>query len=242
MKISVCMATYNGEKFIQHQINSILSQLHEEDEIIIADDGSIDNTIPIIESFNDRRIKLLHHIKKSEKYKSNYTTRNIEFALQNATGDLIFLADQDDVWFPNKIEVMQPFLVKYDLVISDCIVTDEDLNVLHQSYFNLIHSKQGFIHNIIKNSYLGCCMAFKRELLKIALPIPTGPIAHDIWIGLISDCKKTVKFIEPPTIFYRRHPNTVSTSGKKSTSSLLFKLYYRTSITLNLFKRIYLRK
>jgi glycosyltransferase involved in cell wall biosynthesis len=242
MKTSVCMATFNGGKYIKTQIESILSQLNDSDELIISDDGSSDGTIEVIESFNDKRITLLNHAKKKENYKGSYTTRNFEHALNNASGDIIFLSDQDDVWSERQVEKMSKLLCYNDLVLSNCIVTDESLNLLHDSYFDLIRSKKGLINNIIKNAYLGCCMAFKKEILNIALPIPPGPIAHDIWIGLIAECYGNPFFYREPLVFYRRHSNNVSTSANKSNNTLAFKIYYRLCILLRLFILIIKRK
>jgi len=230
------MASYNGELYIKEQINSILFQLSKTDELIISDDGSTDNTIAIINKFHDDRIRLLFHKNKEEKYQFKNTTKNIEFALQKAKGDIIFLADQDDVWLSNKVSIMLSALNNNHLVVSNCKVTDANLNIIIPSYFNLIHSKEGLIHNLIKNSYLGCCMAFRRELLNECLPFPDGPIAHDIWIGLIAEKNKKVKFIETPTLLYRRHVTCVSTSSKRSSSSLKFKIYHRFYIVISLIK------
>ena len=112
-KISVCIATYNGEKYIKEQLESIIHQLGEYDEIIISDDGSNDKTIQIIENFKDTRIKIFNHSpNRKTKYKFDLTTRNIENALSKAKGDFIFLADQDDIWIKNKVEKLIPFFEK----------------------------------------------------------------------------------------------------------------------------------
>ena len=92
--ISVCVTTYNGSLFLKEQIDSILCQLNKDDEIIISDDGSIDNTISIIESYNDCRIKIFYHTTIKNQYRFDLTTRNFENALFQAKGDYIFFADQ----------------------------------------------------------------------------------------------------------------------------------------------------
>ena len=226
--ISVCIATYNGEKYIKEQLDSIISQLDKDDEVIISDDGSTDSTIQIIENFKDRRIKIFNHIpNKKTKYKFDLTTRNIENALSKAKGDYIFLADQDDIWKKNKIEKIMPLFKKYDLILHDCSVIDNSKKVLHSSYFKLNKSKIGIINNLIKNSYLGCCMAFKREILKETLPFPISPIPHDIWIGLIAELKGKVFLSNKKLIQYRRHQNNLSPSSSKSNNSFCFKFKYR---------------
>ena len=128
--ISVCMATYNGEKFIFKQIESILSQLNDDDELIISDNSSDDGTIEIIDSFNDKIIKLLtldrdKKLLQSFKGIEKTITQNFENALNQATGDIIFLSDQDDVWYNNKTQVMVPLLLKYSLVVCDCSIINE---------------------------------------------------------------------------------------------------------------------
>jgi glycosyltransferase involved in cell wall biosynthesis len=123
-KISVCMATRNGEKYIKQQLSSILKQLSKNDEVIISDDSSTDNTIDIIKSFEDKRIKIYANNKF---YSPVY---NFENALLRSTGDIIFLSDQDDIWEDKKIRVMYELLKRYDLVVSDCTIIDRKGKVL----------------------------------------------------------------------------------------------------------------
>ena len=215
-KISVCLASYNGEKYIKEQLESILPQLEKYDEIVISDDGSSDRTLEIVQLLEDSRIKIIHNLKK------NGLTYNFENALKNATGDIIFLSDQDDVWLPNKISVSLNWLDNNDLVVTNCKITDSDLNILNESYFALNDSKSGFLKNFYRSSYLGCCTTFKRELLKDLLPFPSNLyLYHDWWIGFIADAKYKVKFVDTPCLLYRRHDNNMSSTGNKSKQSLL---------------------
>jgi len=231
MKISVCMATYNGEKYIARQLASILTQLDINDEVIITDDSSTDNTVEVIESLNDERLKLF---KKNNYHSATY---NFENALRKASGDLIFLSDQDDIWIQNKVSTILKYLKEFDLVVHDCIVIDEDCNVLNDSYFKIVNSKKGFFKNIMKNSYLGCCMAFKRNILEKCLPFPKNLIAHDIWIGLISDMIGKTLFLDSKLILYRRHTSTFTYAGRKSRNSMLFKIKYRIILTAQIFRK-----
>ena len=111
--ISVCIATYNGERFIERQIISILNQLGSEDEIVIADDGSTDNTLAILKRLNDSRLRVVEGAHRHS------PIWNFERALEQAKGEYIFLADQDDVWMPEKVAVTMNYLQKYDCVVSD---------------------------------------------------------------------------------------------------------------------------
>ena len=131
-KISVAMATFNGEKYIKEQIETILENLSDNDELVISDDGSTDNTLDIISDYNDSRIKLISGPKKGIK-------KNFENAINNCEGDYIFLSDQDDIWNSNKIEeVMKVFHEKnVMLVIHDAKIVDSDNNLLEKSFFSL---------------------------------------------------------------------------------------------------------
>ena len=228
--ISVCIPTYNGEKFIYQQIISILSQINSDDEIIISDDGSTDKTLDIIKSFNDDRLKIFYNNKIKSKYSFNLTTQNLQNALLKARGEIIFLADQDDVWIDNKIERCINYLKNgYDLILHDCAIVDQNNNLIDKSYFKLNNSTPGIFNNIVKNSYLGCCMAINKKVLNYALPFPKD-IPHDIWIGLIAEQFTKVKFLQEILINYRRHGNNLSASGEKSSNTLLFKIKYRAII------------
>lgn len=126
--ISVCIATHNGAHYIKEQIGSILCQLGINDEIIISDDGSTDNTIDILLAFNDKRIKI-HFYKQpvKSKHSHTYVCRNFENALRYAKGEYIFLADQDDWWMPNKVEKCLEDLIKHTLVVHQAEICNEDL-------------------------------------------------------------------------------------------------------------------
>ena len=152
--ISVCIATYNGGKYIKEQLESILSQLGEGDEVIISDDSSTDATLSVVKSVGDPRVRIFG----GNTFHS--PTYNFENALRQAKGDYIFLSDQDDVWKADKVKVMMKALENYDLVASDCTVVDSDLNVIKESYHGKLPSPKVSV-NIIHNSYMGCNMAFR---------------------------------------------------------------------------------
>lgn len=235
--VSVCIATYNGEEYIEEQLSSILSQLALEDEVIISDDGSTDRTQEIISSFKDSRIRFIRHLKTDCKCSFDYTTHNFENALKYAQGDYIFLADQDDIWLPGKVEIMCFHLQRNILVLSDCKVVDFRLETILESYFKYNHSGKGILKNIIHNSYLGCCMAFRKDLVKHALPFPKSAVAHDIWLGLLAEKFGEVLFLDIPMILYRRHGKNVSYSGEISKNSIGFKIYYRLIVLINILRR-----
>jgi glycosyltransferase involved in cell wall biosynthesis len=231
--ISVCIATYNGEKYVKEQLDSILCQLGKDDEIVISDDGSTDNTIAIIKKLDDPRIKIYHHQQEQNSYSGTLKTcfmvgRNAAHALKQAAGDIIFLADQDDVWLENKVATFVHHLEKYDLVLSDCIITDENLVTLYPSHFRVFgYPKTTVFQTIYKTKFLGCCLAFNRALLDKALPFPSAPIMHDVWIGLLACQYGKIKIENTPYVLYRRHNDNASISVEDKKTSLGFKLVYR---------------
>lgn len=229
-KISVCIATYNGECFIKKQLESIISQLDLYDEIIVSDDGSNDSTLEIIRSFSDRRITIIENNFKNPVY-------NFENALKHAIGKYIFLADQDDIWLPEKVQTILSLLQSNDLIVCNNRVINEKGELMHNSFFELNHSDTGIIHNIIKNSYIGCCMAFNRKILLKSLPFPSDIPMHDWWIGMIAESCGKPYFHHEPLVLYRRHSSNASTSGGKSNFSLLKKFEFRFILIKNLIKR-----
>jgi glycosyltransferase involved in cell wall biosynthesis len=226
------MATYNGEKFIEDQLKSILSQLSINDELIISDDNSSDNTRKIIESFNDKRVLFILN-----QGKKGYTS-NFENALNFASGDIIFLSDQDDVWLPQKVEKVLEELTIYDLVVTNSKVTDENLNIQNSSFFSFYNSGPGIVKNILCNTYYGSCMAFSKKILKKALPFPKNDyVGFDIWIGLVAESIGKVKFINEPLLLYRRSDSSITSLGSivsRSKKTISYKIMKR----LNLIKEI----
>lgn len=216
--ISVCMATYNGEKFVADQIKSILNQIDVDDELIISDDNSTDSTVKIIQQFDDSRIKLVKNLKGG-------IVNNFENSLKNARGDFIFLSDQDDVWRSNKIKVVVSYLRNdYDLIVHNATVTNANLKSSGESLFGHYNSRPGFIINLYKNNFVGCCMAFRREILDVCMPFPSYLPMHDSWIGLISTLRWRVGFIDDELIYHRRHNFNSSTTGATSGSSFFKKI------------------
>ena len=217
--ISVCMATYNGEKYIREQMESILCQLNECDEVIVSDDGSKDGTIRILESFHDERIKILQNEGK------HGFVGNFENALRVAKGDFIFLSDQDDEWMPNKVAVVLKELKDSDLIVHDAELIDGEGKSMGKNYYSFLHNSSCFLMNLWKTRFLGCCMAFRKAVLDDCLPFPQNTVGHDYWIGMYSLVNYRVKFIPDILLMYRRHGGNVSPSSEKSNNSMFYKLY-----------------
>lgn len=201
--ISVCMATYNGERFLRRQLETILPQLAAGDELVIADDSSTDGTVAIIRSYDDPRIRLF----TGNRFRS--PVFNFEFALQQARGNILVLADQDDVWLENKLAVVRDRFAAPPsgpvLIALDGYVVDEAEQVIADSIFARLNAGPGFLKNLWNNRYLGCCLAFNRELLDVALPFPRRIPMHDIWLGQLCQLVGSAEFVPEKTILYRKH-------------------------------------
>ena len=209
-KVSVCMAAYNGAKFIEAQIASILPQLAADDEIVIVDDGSRDDTVARIREIHDDRIRLFKH------ERNEGVVATFEDALRCATGNILFLSDDDDLWAPTKVErVLKEFErhPEAQVVASKVALIDERGDLLPDGRVNRYGVFQsGFWRNIVKNHYQGSAMAIRASLLGRILPFPRGKLfLHDAWIGTRNEIHggKTV-FIDEPLVYYRRHTQNAS--------------------------------
>lgn len=226
--ISVCIATYNGASYIEEQLKSILGQLDVDDEVVISDDSSSDDTLSIIKRIGDDRIKIYAHKQRKAKFTIDYATANFENALLHSQGDIIFLADQDDKWLDGKVKTMLEALRAHDIVMSDCCVANQFLQVTEPSYYSSYRKfRNSIISNFLKPSFLGCCMAFHRHVLNRVLPFPSYGVGHDYWIGLVGLRFYDFYFLDTPLMLYRRHSENVTDGGKKNHTSFLFKLRYR---------------
>ena len=219
-RISVAMVSYQGAKYIEEQLDSILLQLGSEDEVVVSDDGSTDGTREILARYAERdaRVCMIDGPKAGVK-------KNVENALRACSGEYIFLADQDDIWMPEKVAcVMRAFNRDgVGLVVHDAIVTDGTCEeVILESFYSLKGSGAGVLKNIWRNTYIGCCMAFKRDILNEVLPIPNYIEMHDQWIGVINDQLKCgTSFIPEKLIKYRRHGNNASEMSHYSVPRML---------------------
>lgn len=227
------MATYNGEKYIHEQMESILRQLGENDEVVVSDDSSTDNTIRIIESFGDKRIIIL----REQRFRS--ALFNFENALKHSHGKYIFLADQDDFWVHDRVSKILPYFDTYDLIVNDCKIVDDKLQVTGESYFNMVKAGPGLLRNLARtSSYIGCCMCFKREVLEKSLPFPKNIPMHDFWIAMIAEVLFRIKFIPEPLVLYRRHSNNLSFTATGSSNSLLKRASFRINTVIPLVARL----
>ena len=228
-KISVCMAVYNGAAYLKPQMCSILSQLRTNDEVVVVDDASQDNSTELLRELSDARVPVYRNERNMG------VLAAFERAMSQAQGEILFLSDQDDIWLPGKVEkIIGAFSLNPEitLVASDAQVIDETGCIVADSFFEQRGPfSVGVLHNLIKNKYLGCTLAFRRSMLEYFLPIPRDVPMHDIWFGLINDISGKTHYIDQPLIAYRRHGNNVSPSVG---APILQKLVWRWRLAKNL--------
>jgi len=233
-KASVCMAAYNGGPFVERQLNSILPQLQANDEVVIVDDGSRDDTVRRIEEVFDNRIRLLRHEKNAG------VVATFEDALRSATGDILFLCDDDDLWAPTKVRRFLDVFEsrpEVDIATSRVRMIDESDQPLPDSLINRGgRFLPGFWRNLYMNHYQGSAMAIRASLLGRVLPFPLQRLfLHDAWIGTRNDLLGgKAAFIDEALLFYRRHSNNAS-----RTDSLPRQLRKRMELLLAHFRYVF---
>ncbi len=211
--LTVLLATYNGEKYLKEQIESLLSQTYSDFQILIHDDGSTDGTMAIINSY---MTKYPEKIKYLEGEKCGGACQNFSFMLSKCDSEYIMFCDQDDVWFPDKIEITMDSMREAErispnlpvLVHGDLTVTDGDLNVIDKSFFHFqsINGKRAtFSHLLVQNYVTGCTVMINRNLKDKCGEIPRECAMHDWWLALVCSLFGEIVFINRPLLYYRQH-------------------------------------
>jgi glycosyltransferase involved in cell wall biosynthesis len=209
------MATFQGMPFIMSQLESILVQLTPDDEVVISDNGSTDGTLAYLLDLaaQDQRVRVFSF----DEIKG--VIPNFQHALEKCRGDLIFLCDQDDIWKTNKMDTISRLFSANERLLAvqhDAELIDATGRVTDPSFFALRRSGCGVWKNYVKNTWQGCNMAFRREVLDIALPFPRSIPMHDVWIGLLSELSGDVYFLPQVLSGYRRHTDNVSAMKRAS--------------------------
>ena len=214
------MAAYNGSRYIEEQIRSILLDIGDDDEIVVVDDKSTDDTADLVEAMDDPRVRL---------YRSAENCRYVRTfgkAAALARGEYIFLADQDDVWVPGRTESMIAELQSHAVVAGNVArfggppvaaqwsLEEKDSD---RSLRNLFGIMVGY------RPYYGCAMGFRREFADVLLPMPRYLFeSHDLWIAIAANMAGEMKHLESPPVLYRRlHENNETPRGWRGPGQIL---------------------
>lgn len=234
-RVSIVLSTYNGERYIEEQINSILSSSYQDTDLYIRDDGSSDRTMEILEGYRSSTPDRIHVIRNEVNLG---VTLNFLQGVCDTTADYIMLCDQDDVWKPNKIgdtlkrmRHMEAQLGK-DIplaVFTDATVVDGSLNTLHDSFFRigkLDPRKTDLPHILMENKLIGCTVMINASLRRVlkSRKLPEKARYHDWWIALIAASCGKIGFLPEQTMLYRQH-------GTNVVGSRSFLSYFKDRIT-----------
>lgn len=225
--ISIAMATYNGEKYLQQQLDSIAAQTVLPDELVVCDDCSTDKTIEILENFKN---KVNFDVRILQNQTNSGYVKNFARVIPEAKGDFVFMCDQDDFWFPNKIEtVLKTFDENPDaqLVAHNAMCTNSDLEPLGKTLFEFDVSR-GLRYGSAIHGFVTCV---KRSYLKYMLPIPYC-YSFDRWLSLPASELKVRYELDTMLGYYRRHENAITfdTIGKSQNFINIAKRKIRSNI------------
>lgn len=230
--ITILLATFNGEKYIAEQIESILMQTVVNWKLVIQDDCSTDETVTIVKQYmkrNPSKINLIVRTRSSGSAKNNFSSM-----LKLVDTEYMMTCDQDDVWLPNKIEItmlkMKEMEVRVGkdtplLVHSDLKVVDRNLKIISESMFqrqNLDFNRDKLNNLLVQNIVTGCTMMVNAALLNVVQEVPEQAIMHDWWMAIIASAYGKIGFVNTPTILYRQHSN--NEIGSKNARSLHYNL------------------
>lgn len=219
IRASVCMATYNGAAYVEAQLRSILFQLGVNDEVVIVDDASSDDTLNVVSRVNDPRIRVVR-LTKNVRH-----VRAFERAISEARGDYIFLSDQDDIWVDGRLDAMIHRLNSALVVASNWTplgefvpphrrFVDEDPRT-HSKYSNLGSLYLGRL------PYFGCAMGFRREAVDLLLPFPRATEAHDLWIAIAGNVVGQIAHMERSTVQRRIHDRNLTPTHRRPVGKII---------------------
>lgn len=212
--VSIPIITYNGEKYLEEQLDSIYSQTYKNIEVLAFDDNSSDNTKNILENYHQS-----HGLKYTVNQNNIGFQKNAAQSIAACNGDFIAPADQDDIWKSHKIETLINSIGDNVLIYTDSAPILEDGTQISSHFFQVDKNMIEGNHNLaflLNNCVAAHAMLFKKELLDYILPIPEGIIFHDWWIAFVASTYGSIKYLDEPLNYYRRHDTQVTVNNKEN--------------------------
>ncbi len=223
--VSVCMATYNGQRWLPEQLSSILTELDVDDEVVIVDDASTDDTVQVATSFDDPRVRVVRQAT------NRGYVRTFEHALTLARRDIVFLSDQDDVWVPGRRDALIAALEGAEVAAGELLLHPDGRPLPHpitRRPWRLGAPGRG--HRLARQlriwmgtaPYFGCAMAVRRPYLDVALPFPAFLTeSHDLWLATLSNAGGVLSHATTPTVLRRLHESNTSPSRPRGPVAVL---------------------
>lgn len=209
--VSVALPVYNGALYLAEQLDSILQQLEAGDEIIAAYQPSEDDSLSILQAYHakDPRVKIIYN-------QGRGITSNFDEAICHCSGDVIFLSDQDDIWLPDKRQVVVDAFVRTgaDLIIHNAVHTDAQLRRQEHTFFEIYPIGPGKWKNIKKPRMSGCCMAFTSSMRDKLLPLPEI-YGYDQWIAVLAEFTGKIVYLDDVLLLHRLHGENSTTSTRR---------------------------
>lgn len=214
--VSVCMATYNGGRFLREQLDSILRELEAHDELLIVDDCSTDGTDETVREYASLDSRIGFFVNSH----NQGVRRTFARAISLARNEIVFLSDQDDVWRPGKVASALALFSENEkivAVLTNAMVRFEGEVEKEKLLFSETYRPRfGLISQFVRNDFIGCCMCFRRRILEAALPFPSWISMHDWWLGSVAVSFGEVRFDPKPGIIYRRHGANASPGRRRA--------------------------
>lgn len=224
-EIEILLATYNGDRFLRQQIDSILTQDYKNIRVLARDDGSNDGTLEILGEYAERlsdRFRIMPSTAATGSAK-----RNFLLLIQESTAEYVCFSDQDDVWLPYKVSKTKQVMDQLEsewgrnvplLVFTDLRVVDEKLNTIYESFWAHMGIDPERIDRLAellgKSVVTGCTVMANRRLLELSLPMPTEALMHDRWVALLASVLGKAGFLRTQTVLYRQHDRNVLGIGR----------------------------
>jgi glycosyltransferase involved in cell wall biosynthesis len=206
------MATYNGERYVREQLDSILEQLGSDDEVVVVDDASSDGTVEVIEQLGDARVTVVRHA-ENRGYVSSF-----EEAIFRANGEYLFLSDQDDIWIPGRVDSMVKALGSARLVVGNPVHFGGEVTPflrlrLRSSDSN--HRVRNILGIIVGyRLHWGSAMAIRSDFKRLVLPFPAGTVeSHDQWLALAANVAGDARYLDDDVVLHRLHSANVTPGG-----------------------------
>jgi len=223
--VSVCMATYNGAEYLREQLDSILAELRPDDQVVVVDDASTDDTVALLETYRDVRM-VVHRNPQNLGY-----VKSFERALSLADGDVLLLSDQDDVWVPGRRDALADAAAEFGVAASNLLLLGSGAPLRSPLTGRPWRLRGGATPPTLRTElrilagnapYFGCAMAIRRDILALVTPFPEDlRESHDLWIATAANRAGTLTHLDQATVLRRVHDSNASTSRPRGLAAAL---------------------